>query len=483
MQAALTPDVLIVGAGVAGLACGVALSDAGLRVTVVERSALLGGRAASWREPTTGVTVDIGPHVLTSEHHNLLALMRRLGTETQVLWQPQPLITLLDEDRRLAMRGSRLPPPLHGLPNLPQALKSVSWRDLWSNRRVAWRALRINEQQSLELDEIDARQWLQDMGVRADFIEWFWRPACLAILNVPLERCSATALVRVFRLMAGRNGYCFGFPKQGLADLYAPGCRGVIEAAGGQVLLNTEVKQVLLRDGRFDAVVLADGSRLQARSAVVAVPPENLAEMAPPDWREIDPAPTLAAQLEPCPYVSSYLWFDRKLTRQHFWARTWSPGDLNLDFYDLSNIREGDTEAGAETPSLIASNSIYAHAAAELSDDEIVRRTVAEIAEFAPEAAQARVVHADVHRISMAVVCPQPGTETARPAAATPFENLWLAGDWTRTGLPSSMESAARSGALAAEQAGAWLGRPLLAAQPVPETRGLPAMLRSRSLS
>jgi 15-cis-phytoene desaturase len=101
---------------------------------------------------------------------------------------------------------------------------------------------------------------------------------------------------------------------------------------------------------------------------------------------------------------------------------------------------------------LIASNCIYSHEQSSFSDDEIIRRTRTEIAEFAPLAAVGRIRHARVHRVPMAIICPRPGTETARPHTKSNVDGLLIAGDWTNTGLPSCMESATYSGRLAAEQ-------------------------------
>jgi 15-cis-phytoene desaturase len=221
--AAQTFDVLIAGGGVAGLACGAALADAGLRVSVFETQAHLGGRAASVEDLQTVLSVDIGPHVLTSEHRNFLALLERLGTTDAVCWQPRQLITLLDAGRVLRMQAPAWPPPLHGLANLRSALRCVSLRDVLSNRRVAWHAARVDEAGLLEFDRRDALQYLRGMGVTERFIGWFWHSAVLALLNVPLARCSAASVLRVFRLLIGRSGYCFGFPRTSLAALFAPG--------------------------------------------------------------------------------------------------------------------------------------------------------------------------------------------------------------------------------------------------------------------
>lgn len=469
-------DVLIAGAGVAGLACGAALADAGLKVWVLERDVRCGGRASSWADEATGDTVDIGPHVLTSEHRNFVALLQRLGTARHVHWQRQPLITLLDAGRRIDMPSSALPPPLHGLPLAPRALRCVGVRDLASNWRVGWRAARLDEEATLALDQVDALRFLRQMGASPRSIEWFWASAAMALLNVPLQRCSAAALMRVARLLLGRNRLAFGFPTVGLGELYVPGCCARIEAAGGRVLLNTGVRGVQVERGRFAALALEGGRVLRAPAAVLALPPQALGNgfVQGATW----PAAAHASRLfEPSPYVSVYLWLDRPVTSARFWARVWNSRDLHTDFYACSNFREKPLGDGG---TLLACNAIHALRAWHWSDDEIVRRTLREVTEFAPAAAQAGLRHARVHRIPQAIPCPAPGTEAARLPAATPFAGLWLAGDWTRTALPCSMESAARSGALAAEGVAAQLGRPLRLALAPPETTGLTALLRRR---
>jgi 15-cis-phytoene desaturase len=238
------------------------------------------------------------------------------------------------------------------------------------------------------------------------------------------------------------------------------------------VLLNTEVRG-LLGEGRAQGVVLADGTPIQARHCVSAVPPQALAGLVPAAWCDSAPFRWLDG-FEPSPYISSYLWFDRRVTSERFVSHLWSPMRLNYDFYDLARIRRG----WSDRPSVIASNIIYSRRAHGLSDDEIVQATVRELAEFAPEAAHARLLHARVHRIPMAIPCPTPGTERKRPPARTPIPGLLLAGDWTRTHLPCSMESAVHSGWLAAEQVLAEAGRPRQIAQPQRSYDGLAAVVR-----
>ena len=473
----MSADVIVAGAGVAGLRCALALADAGLRVTVLEAAPMAGGRASSWTDEATGLQVDIGPHVITSEHRNFLAMLKRLGTDDQVQWQDRRLITLLDAKGVLRMPVSGWTPPLHGLPLAPRALTRLSIADAWSHRRIAWRAARLDEQRLREFDGDDAVAMLRAMGVRPRAIDWFWRSAILALLNVSLEQCSGAAALRVFRLMLGRSGWYFGFPKVALASLYAPGaCRAIVRS-GGQVLFGARARRLRLDgDGRFAGVETADGHLLAAARCVLALPPHELATIAA-ETDALEGLATTASYFRPAPYQSTYVWFDRRVTLERFWARTWSVQNLNTDFYDLANIRPALGSRG----SVIACNAIGPQSRAEWSDERIVEHTMREIEQFAPQARQARVLHTRVHRIAMAVPQPRPGTELLRPGNATALPGAWIAGDWTDTALPCSMESAARSGALAAEAVLADMGRPGSIAQEAPDTYGLPGVLRRRA--
>lgn len=466
-------DVVVVGAGVAGLRCALALADSGLRVTVLEATGHAGGRAGSWADEDTGLQVDVGPHVVSSEHHNFMAMLERLGQADQVHWQTDPVVTLVD--RRGALRMPRWPlvPPLHGLPLLPRALARLSVLDAVSHLRLAWLAARLDERGTREFDHEDALALLRGMGVRPRAIEWFWRSAVLALLNVPLEQCSATAALRVFRLMIGRSGWHFGFPKVGLAQLYVPGCCRSVLRSGGQVLFGARVERLRIEQGRFTGVETADGRVIATRRCVLAVTPQAVASLAAPE-PALQGLATAARYFRPSPYQSTYVWFDRRITGERFWARTWSPQNLNTDFYDLANIRPSLAGHG----SVIACNAIGPQVRADWPDERIVEHTMREIEQFAPAARQARVLHTRVHRIPMAIPQPRPGTEGLRPRTDTAVDGLWLAGDWTDTAVPCSMESAARSGALAAEAVLDDLGRHLRIAIDAPETRGLVGLLR-----
>jgi uncharacterized protein with NAD-binding domain and iron-sulfur cluster len=448
-------DVAIAGGGLAGLTCGVALSQAGLRVAVIEREADLGGRARSWIDPVTGDPVTIGPHILLSEYPNMLKLLDILGTTQKIVWQKRIFVTMVEGRTRIPMKMSPLPAPFHFVPSLLRD-PTLANSDWLSNAPITLFVLSIGEAELLELDNQRAIDVLRRFHVSARYMQRFWAFLSMSIMNVPLELCSAGAILRAYRRLIGQRGYRVGFAGVGLGDLFAGASADFITSRGGVVYRAAKAQAVSIENDRARGFDLDDGSKVRSHLCVAALPPQELLAIVPAAWREESPILKKISALQPSPYISVYLWLDRKLTNLSFWARLYGSSDLNLDFYDLSNIMARRAEQG----SIIASNIIFSYRAADLSDAEIVGRTVAELAEFLPEARLAQIQRAVVNRIPMAIHAPFVGSEHLRPDPRTLIKDLFLTGDWIQTGLPASMESACMSGWIAAESVLSSLRRP-----------------------
>lgn len=452
-----TVDVLVIGGGIAGLTCAMGLRGSGLRTMVVEGDKRLGGRASSWTDPVTGDPLHIGPHIFLDQYPNFFALLDACGTRDRVVWEQDGcFVTMVDGRREIPIRRSPLPAPYHYVPSL-LADPEVSLSDLVSNWPIIELALGADEAAVRRFDAIDAKTLLVEAGVTPRFVERFWAFTALAIMNVPLERCSAGALLRFYRCMLGHADLRVGFASTGLGDVYAPACREALEQVGTEVRTSVRVRAISPgpSGAGVSGVVLDDGTRIHATRVVAALPPAALGELARPEWAALAPFSDLA-KFKSVAYVAPYLWFDRKLTRRQFWARVWREGDYNCDFYDLSNINRGYRQR----PSIITSNVIGSERIGEVSDARIIEKTLEELAEYLPEARQAKLLHSVVHRIPMAIHAPEPGTESLRPPVRTPVEGLFVAGDWIDTAFPSSMESAAAAGWMVAEAILADVGRP-----------------------
>ncbi len=442
----LKTDVAIVGGGLAGVTTAIGLANHGVDVTLIERASRLGGRAQSWIDETTGDPVHIGPHILLSVYPNMLKLLEILGTGDRIVWQRDHFLTLADGQEAIVTEQAPLPAPLHFLPTAVTDERQ-SWMEKFSNLPVTLYAMQMQEEDVLRLDSINAYAFLRRMGVSKTVIDDFWSFACMAIMNVPIEVCSAGALLRFYKRFIGHSGFSFGFPDGGLGDLFAPQAMEMLKEHGQEVMLDTEVVELTGDAEEVTGVRLDDGRHIRADKIVLALPPHQMRPLARDKWFDRHKMFADLVHFQPCPYISNFIWFDRKLTGLRMWARVHCSNDLNCDFYDLSNIHSG----WHNRPSLITSNIIYCRRAEQMSDEEIMEATVAEIAEFLPQASMDRVEHWVLNRIPMAIHCPFPGTERRRPPVDTPIDNLWLAGDWTRTGLPSSMESACMSGWMVAE--------------------------------
>lgn len=467
-----TVDVVVVGGGVAGLAAAVTLAKSGLKVRVLESRSILGGRARSWTDGVTRDPVHIGPHVVVSEYPNFFKLLDELGTLQKIVWQPwRHFVTWVRGRQEHHIRTLALPAPASwGPASISDPF--VSWADKHSTVPAAVHCLSLSEEQVMELDNQSGADFLRNLGVSEAYIAHFWGFLSHAILNVPVEEVSATALVRFFRRLVGRSSMEMGFAGCGLGELLTPG-KALLEKLGSEVRTNCEVKGFLGED-RCCGVVLDSGEEIRSTLGVIStLPPQTLLPLIPEAWLSHDPSLKSMEALKPCEYISVYIWFDQKVSEgKQMWARTYNKDDLNCEFYDFSEIYPGSDGSGKpwkQRPSLIGSNIIDSGRLADMTDDEVIERTLREIQESFPLALEAKVLHTVVNRVPMAIHRPVVGTEKLRPEQRSSVRDFYIAGCWTKTDFPCSMESAARSGYLAADKLLQLRGRESRSAIPYPK--------------
>lgn len=430
--------VAVVGGGLAGLAAGCALSDAGLQVTLFERRPYLGGRASSYEHPGTGEVVDNCQHLLLGCCTNLIHFYERLGVSNRIRWFDE--LTFIEPGGRASrVAPSFLPAPVHNAPSFLQA-RYLSLRDKLAIGRALWAMTGALPDDSEE----NFLHWLHRHGQTAPAIERFWKPVLTSSLNEDLERMSVPHSIQVFRksflksAAAGR----IGLPSVPLSELYSSAIE-YIRDRSGHVLLRSTVTSICPQQ----AAVKVSGSAGEQEFdfAVLAVPFQTVASLLPQGPLS-GPLKAGLEHFEPAPITGIHLWFDREITPL--------PHAVLLDrsiqwMFQKSKFQEdGYREGPGSYMELVVSAS---KTLVEKSREEILGLAQRELAEFFSTVREAKVLKAAVIKEIYATYSILPGLDQYRPEAKTAWPRLFLAGDWTATGWPATMEGAVRSGYLAAE--------------------------------
>ena len=446
------PDVVVVGGGFAGLSAAVRLADAGRRVLVLEARARLGGRATAFVDRDTGELVDNGQHVMFGCYRETLAFLDLIGARDNVRIQPTLSLPFIAKDgRRSTLTAPAWPPPLHLLGGILR-WTALPLRDRLAALRLAAPILRAKREPHRPDHEQavapSVREWLLAHGQTPAIIDTLWEPLAVAALNQPIDDAAAPPFVRVLAEMFGRDASAAALvlPTRPLDQMYAEPARAFIEARGGAVRTDALARIILGPDGPAAVEVRTTGRdasaqvvRIPARHVVAAVPWHALRNLLPDPPAVFAPAITAAAAIRSMPIVTVNLWYDRVVMQDPFVGLT---GRTIQWIFDKRQVF-GEQ---ASHLSLVVS---AAESLAPESREALIEIAARDVADALPGAAAARLVRATVVRERQATFSLSPG-EPARPSNATVIPGFVLAGDWTDTGLPGTIESAVMSGRAAA---------------------------------
>ncbi len=465
----------MIGGGLAGLSSAVALADAGFRVRLFEKRPHLGGRATSYLLPS-GEHVDNCQHVTLGCCTNLDDFYRRVGAAQKIRMYDRLIFADL-AGRRSVIERSPLPPPFHLAPSFA-LFPSLAWTD---KRAIARAVLCIARSagRSAGLDGLGGEtmlDWLRRHGQTGAAIERFWRVVLVSALNEELGRTDARYGVDVFwkAFLANRSGYELGIPAVPLGELY-DGCRAAMERRGGEVRTRAGVREICVAEGATAGVLLENGDQAQAEFYVVAVPHDLLPALLPPAVVEYEPAFANLRHLRTAPITGVHLWFDRAIMAEPFLTLV----DCTTQWiFNKSRLYAPAEPAGRDTAPTQTGQYLQLVISASYdlvarSRQEIIERCRRELLEVIPAAREAQLLRATVIKETAATFSPEPGCDRWRPAQTSPVKNLFLAGDWTATGWPATMEGAVRSGYLAAEAILAAAGEPKKLLRPDLPTEGL----------
>jgi squalene-associated FAD-dependent desaturase len=438
-------DVVVIGGGVAGLSAAARLAAEGARVLLAEARPGLGGRAASFSDPATGEMVDNGQHLLLGCYRETFEFLDRIGARGKVRVQPSLEVPLVDRDGRLTtLRCPALPPPWHLVAGVLE-WRAIGLRDRVSALRLAG-AVRAAQrfgpagQGAFPASESETvEQWLIRYRQRPALREMLWEPLALAALNQPARTASAAVFLRVLARMFGpaRADSAIAMPIEPLTAMYGEPARAFIESSGGEVRVSSPARVRIA--GRRIIEIEIRGGRVTASTAIVAVPWHALRETVVGEVRDMAPIFAAAGATAACPIVTANLWFDRPVLPAPFVGL---PGRTFQWAFDKRQVLGGS----AAHLSLVSSGA--AEVVAE-SNERLAELARGELAAAVPAARSATLERSLVVRERRATFSIAPG-QPPRPGATTPVEGLFLAGDWTATGLPATIEGAAQSGHLAA---------------------------------
>lgn len=447
--------IVIVGGGLAGLAAAASLVEAGVvargtPVRVLESRRHVGGRAASFADREAGGLVDACQHLAMGCCTNFLDLCRRVGIDSQ-LQHHRRLWFVTPDGRRAGCTPSRwLPAPLHLTPlllRLPQF-------SLWEKTTLAWGMIQLIRWKPGGDEPAEALAWLQQRGQPQRVIDLFWAPVLESALGDSVQRVSVEASRKVMLdgFLSHRRAADLHLPQRPLGELFGDGLAGWLRSKGVQLDTGTVVSSLeYAADGRVRAVEIgrrrreepaelpslttADGARIACRACIVAVPwraAEKLVPAAMPEGSD---------QLTGSPITAVHLWFDRPVIDL--------PHAVLLGTLSQWVFRAGD-DTGSEGRGYCQVVISGSHSLLGTDRRQLRNRVVEELRALFPAARVATLLDSRIVTDPLAVISVRPGVDAVRPASATDVPNLFLAGDWTATGWPSTMEGSVRSGRLAA---------------------------------
>jgi len=462
------------------MSAALALTEAGLRVQLLEARGFAGGRACSYQHPGTAETVDNCQHALFGCCTNLINFYERLGVSDKIRWSRQ--MTMLAPDGGESLLGSvALPAPLHGLPRL-LAAEAFSLKDklalAWALSALLWSKIPLNTEESLA-------EWLERHHQSKGAMRRFWHLVIASALNADLDQISMGYAAKVIRelFLSSAEAGAMGVSQVPLSELYA-NLEVKLAESRGSIHYNAAMEAAEWNHHNMQWTVETRKGIFESDDLILALPfdvlkrlmprlpqaGEAMSEIRESSFRAESPI-HLRNQLEGLrhwPIVSMHLWFDRDVTElEHaiLLDREWHW------MYNQSKIQSGK---GGSYIELLSSASKRLTA---LKRPEALEIALRELGEFLPAVKSARLVKFAFIKEVRATFGVPPGVDANRPTYRSPWRNCYLAGDWTATGWPSTMESAARSGYIAAEKLCASIGKECRFLVPDLKPKGLMRLL------
>ena len=427
--------IIIVGGGLAGLAAASALAPHGYRITLLESRDRLGGRASSFQDANSGQLIDNCQHVSMGCCTNFAHFCNTIGIGHYLI--PQPTLYFMTPDGKVSLfRGDDLPAPFH----LARSFANLHTLTLAEKMRVAYGLARIRL--AAVKDDPPFLPWLQKHGQTQRIIDRFWGLVLISALNESPDRIGLRYARKVFvdGFLNHRKGFEVQIPSVPLGDLYGQELYQWMRSNKVDIQFQKGVRQFHIEANRLTKLELRTGETISADWVISALPFSRLTDVLPEPVLEDNDYFSDLKNIQISPITSVHIWYDRPILTY--------PHVVLVDCVGQWVFSRGETESGEHYLQIVVS---AARELRTLGQDKIRETILDELASLFPQAKDAKVLRSRVVTEHAATFSAVPGIDRWRPQAASPIANLFIAGDWTDTGWPATMEGAVRSGYRAAE--------------------------------
>lgn len=440
--------VIVVGAGLAGLACATELADAGLQVEVLEKREVLGGKVSSWLDKD-GDSIESGVHIFFRCYKQLLPFLKRVGAYDNIGWKEHTILMAQPGGEITRLHFPNLPAPFNGIIAFSNN-NLFTWQEKITNVKGLFGLYIHNLPYIKQLDKYSYADWHRRQGMKQGVIDKLWNAIAYSLGFLGAEEISARPMTTVFHYFA-REGKAsmLGFLNTSPAEGIFKPIRRYLESKGAIIRNSAKVQEILLDEQeKVAGLKLTDGSILTADAYVIAAPLHSTRQMLPDSLRHHEFFDNMW-KLKSVPVMNVQIWYDRKI----------SPNIDNLFFTShacfsvFADLRITSPKAyGSSEGSVMGLVVAPAAPLWQLTDEQIVQRCHEDLVKLWPQTANGKILKGMVVRIPNSIYRENPGTDVYRPTQKTPVSNLFLAGCYTQQDYMASMEGAVRSGLLAAQE-------------------------------
>jgi zeta-carotene desaturase len=427
--------VCVIGGGIAGLSSAVFLAEKGFKVTLVEASPKIGGRTYSFFDKLFGGVIDNGQHILAGWYNDTFSLLKLTGSFDKLSFQEKLEIQFADvSGARYTLKASNLPAPFH-LAGGILGYKALGFKDKRALIKLV-NGIKRSKWSSEELKNINTDEFFRNTGQTPRLIEYFWKPFIVAVFNAEPENTSALLFAQMIkRGFIDEGGSGLVLPNGFLNEIFTEPAREYLNSKDCVVYTNRKADEFCIKDRKVTSLILEDNSEIKTDYYVCAVPFFEVPKLFANNYGEVFEK---KFELKASPIVNIHLKFDRNIS--------------NI----ISGRFIGLLGTGSQWVFKVKEDQVCvvisaAEKTAEMTREAITEGAVNDLNKCLPEFKEISVVSSRVLKEMRATIVPDKYSLNNRPSNLTKLENLVLAGDWTDTGLPSTIEGAVKSGKKCAE--------------------------------